>query len=149
MTIHLYLNEPLVDSEAETCWVDKNILPNVFEIKFSNKIKNTRRIIQTLAHEMIHVKQFAKGEMYDHIHAAKVRWKNKNYNVDEIDYWDYPWEIEAYGKELGLYVKFLTEYDLSNNDINKNYENAKKKIMEKHESVDNVKIGGIITTNKG
>lgn len=139
MTVHIYLNEPLTDSEAETCWVDKNILPNVFEIRFSNKIKSTRRIIQTLAHEMIHIKQFAKGEMYDHLHVAKVRWKNRNYNVDEIDYWDYPWEVEAYGKELGLYVKFLTEYDLSNNDVNKNHENAKEKIMKKKEMLDIVK----------
>jgi hypothetical protein len=133
ITIHLYCDEPLIDAEAETCWVDKNKLPNEFEIKFSSKIKSYRRIIQTLAHEMIHIKQFAKGEMYDHLHAPKVRWRNKNYNVEEIDYWDYPWEIEAYGKELGLYVKFLSEFDLSNNDINKNYHIAMKKIMDKHE----------------
>lgn len=46
--------------------------------------------LSTLAHEMVHVKQFAKGEM----DMGLTRWKSNNYCGD-IDYWDQPWEKEA------------------------------------------------------
>lgn len=46
--------------------------------------------LSTLAHEMVHVKQFARGEM----DAGLSRWKSNNY-AGKIDYWDQPWEKEA------------------------------------------------------
>ena len=29
--------------------------------------------------------------------------------MDKIDYWDYPWEIEAFGRQLGLFVRFCND----------------------------------------
>ena len=46
--------------------------------------------LSTLAHEMVHVKQFARGEM----DLGLTRWKSNNY-CDNIEYWDQPWEKEA------------------------------------------------------
>jgi hypothetical protein len=30
----------------------------------------------------------------------------KKYDMSEIAYWDYPWEIEAYGRQLGLFIRW-------------------------------------------
>ena len=46
--------------------------------------------LSTLAHEMVHVKQFAKGEL----DSALTQWKSNKY-CGNIDYWDQPWEKEA------------------------------------------------------
>jgi len=54
------------------------------------------------------VKQYAKGEMKDMRRPAHiVKWLGEKYEINEIDYWEQPWEIEAYGREKGLYYKFL------------------------------------------
>ena len=55
------------------------------------------------------VKQYAKGEMRDLFHPARmVRYNGEKYPCDECDYWEQPWEIEAYGREKGLYIKLIT-----------------------------------------
>ena len=33
-------------------------------------------------------------------------------NSDDIDYYDHPWEIEAFGLETGLFDKFATQESL-------------------------------------
>jgi hypothetical protein len=68
-----------------------------------------RTMLFVLAHEMVHVKQYAKGELKDYIKAKSVRWHGKIFQSNEIDYWEQPWEIEAHGREKGLYYKF-TDY---------------------------------------
>ena len=55
-----------------------------------------------LAHEMVHVKQFARGEM----DSGLTRWKSNHY-AGNIEYWDQPWEKEA----RRLQGKLLMEYD--------------------------------------
>ena len=60
-----------------------------------------------LAHEMVHVKQWAKDEMYEYMNiAGLVRFKGEKVHMAITDYWDYPWEIEAYGRQLGLFIRF-------------------------------------------
>lgn len=61
-----------------------------------------RRIFETLAHEMVHVKQFINGETDDKL----ASWKGKSVNSDKVDYWEHPWEIDAHGRETGLLTKF-------------------------------------------
>jgi hypothetical protein len=83
---------------------------------FTLEIARTKKKIYmflVLAHEMVHLKQMAKGEMKDKYV------KNKYYKVwqgqlveDNVSYWDQPWEIEAYGLENSLVAKFLLEHDL-------------------------------------
>ena len=109
------------DNMAQTTWIDTNIRPNVCEIKLANKIKNSKKIVESLAHEMVHVKQLATGEYYDYMYSDKtVKWKGKKVNIKEVDYWDQPWEIEAYGKERGLYVKLKDHLKVSDVLLEKN-----------------------------
>jgi len=46
--------------------------------------------LSTLAHEMVHVKQWARNEM----DLTMERWKTRDY-CGNIDYWNQPWEREA------------------------------------------------------
>ncbi len=54
-----------------------------------------------LAHEMIHVKQYAKGELR-FISKNQVRWKGKRYYHGHTYQRYYPWEREAYQKDAWL-----------------------------------------------
>ena len=46
--------------------------------------------LSTLAHELVHVKQFARGELS----TDMTQWKSRLY-CGNIDYWNQPWEREA------------------------------------------------------
>jgi hypothetical protein len=67
-----------------------------------------RDILETLAHEMVHVKQFA----YGHTNDTLSKWHDLKINSDDLDYWDHPWEIEAHGMEGGLLTKFVVSEEL-------------------------------------
>ena len=62
---------------------------------------------------MVHVKQFAKGEMVDLARADKIRWCGKMFEEKDSNYYDYPWEIEAHGRECGLFVRWAQAKKLS------------------------------------
>lgn len=72
-------------------------------------------ILQTLAHEMVHLKQYAKNEITNDYIATKgggpedYLWKGKvvNFSKYEDKYFDSPWEIEAYGREISLYRRWI------------------------------------------
>jgi hypothetical protein len=61
-----------------------------------------RTIFETLAHEFVHVKQYAYNELDDCLSV----WKGTPVDSDTVDYWNHPWEIEAHGHETGLVTKF-------------------------------------------
>jgi hypothetical protein len=58
-----------------------------------------REMLTTLAHELVHVKQYVKGEMPESISAG--------------DYWDRAHEIEAHGRELGLFIRWCEKEQLA------------------------------------
>jgi hypothetical protein len=64
-------------------------------------------IFETLAHEMVHVKQFAYSETNDSL----TRWKGMSV-PEGTDYYSEPWEIEAYGMTAGLFTKFAIKEKL-------------------------------------
>ena len=72
-----------------------------------------KKVLTTLAHELVHVKQYATGEMRDRDNAI-VEWMGEKYNQDELEYWEHPWEIDAYGREVGLYIRFMRNYGEKN-----------------------------------
>lgn len=76
-----------------------------FEIELHPGI-GAKEILKTLAHEMVHVKQYATGD----ININGTRWKGSK--VDAPDYWTEPWEIEAYGMQPGLFTKFAIKEKL-------------------------------------
>ena len=89
-------------------WNDTNDRARDFTITVDPNL-GKRNMLLVLAHEMVHIKQYAKGELKDYVRVNKVKWKGKVYNDAKIDYWEQPWEIEAHGREKGLYYKF-TDY---------------------------------------
>ena len=59
--------------------------------------------ISTLAHEMVHVKQYA----YDELNSEMTMWRGKKVNAEKIPYAQQPWEIEAWIKGDRLYRSFM------------------------------------------
>jgi hypothetical protein len=120
LCIKINLNKKLLKEEGceGTCiwdeWDDYAKTPRDFEIVLDTTI-NIREILINLAHEMTHVKQWVKGEMYEYCDPNKVRWMKKKYDMSNMDYYDYPWEIDAFGRQLGLFVRMCEETGNGNN----------------------------------
>lgn len=69
-----------------------------YEVDLKRSLK-MRELLVTLAHEMVHVKQYELNEIKD---------DNK-----DCDYWDLPHEIEAHGRETGLFIRWAEKENLS------------------------------------
>ena len=78
-----------------------------FEIEADKKLR-LRKLLETIAHEMVHVKQYARREL----HPVNETWCGKTYNPKKVSYWDLPWEIEAHGREAGLFVRWAEQENL-------------------------------------
>ena len=79
-----------------------------FELEI-DKSQSLRALLETVAHEMVHVKQYARREL----NPNKEVWMGKTYNPENVNYWDLPWEIEAHGREVGLFVRYCEENKLA------------------------------------
>lgn len=112
LDIEVYNN---LDVEGECVDEDGFRNPRWFTIGLKGG-QDINDMIKTLGHEMVHVKQHAKNELQTG-HAVAARgglkiyskwmgevWKAKR---KEDDYFDSPWEIEAYGREVGLFAKWM------------------------------------------
>ena len=62
------------------------------------------RLIITLAHEMVHVKQYARGQIKPSRSCKTHYWMGQHIRKS---YYDQPWEIEAYTKERVLANKIF------------------------------------------
>ena len=62
-----------------------------------------KQTLKTIAHEMVHVKQYAYGE----IDERGTRWLSRKLDHDSVPYHKRPWEKEAYQMEERLYQKWL------------------------------------------
>ena len=49
--------------------------------------------------------------MYESTRLGRHRWQGEWLATDP-DYWDQPWEIEAHGRECGLFVRWAEENKL-------------------------------------
>lgn len=64
-----------------------------------NKTLDMSTLIQTMAHEFVHVKQFARGELIEN-NNGMMEWKGRKCHRKKYD--EYPWEKEAWDTELKL-----------------------------------------------
>ena len=113
-------------AEKVVFWCVKELMPKIRNLEITVEIKNlkgrfadvmmedTRReytmrlqrglylfdFISTICHEMIHVKQYVRKEMDE----FGGRWKTRKIARD-TNYFDLPWEKEAYRMEKKLAVK--------------------------------------------
>jgi Zn-dependent peptidase ImmA (M78 family) len=65
---------------------------------------DTERLIITLAHEMVHVKQYARGQIKSSRSRKTHYWMGKNVRKK---YYEQPWEVEAFTKERVLANKLF------------------------------------------
>ena len=68
------------------------------------------KILRTLAHEMIHIKQYIMSELT--FKREKMYWKNEVINgMSEDEYYCSPHEVEAYGKEKWLQLGYTAAWN--------------------------------------
>lgn len=65
-----------------------------------------RKLLIALAHEMVHLKQYHSRKLTFNERKKLHRYDGKTY-PENMFYWERPWEIEAFGRELGLYQMFM------------------------------------------
>jgi hypothetical protein len=68
---------------------------------------------EILAHEMVHVWQYARGDLVDG--NAHSIWRGEPYigiKSGSEDYYFSPWEVEAYGYSVGLMELYRRKYEL-------------------------------------
>ena len=75
-------------------------------------VTRLKNVIIDLGHELVHVSQYLKGELFDYKNGD-VRYKglifDASHYMDEEKYFFSPWEISAYGMEYGLYKIFCNK----------------------------------------
>lgn len=83
--------------------LDDERYPRLFYIGVNPKMRR-HKMLQCIAHEMVHVKQYARAELTNQLVTAK--WKGKTFKITRSmeDYLNWPWEIEAYGRDRALYM---------------------------------------------
>jgi hypothetical protein len=84
-----------------------------FELEIA-KQSSLRRMLETVAHEMVHVKQYARKELVDQ-DMDGVCFLGKKINPD-VEYWDKPYEIEAHGREVGLFIRWAQDNGYADKD---------------------------------
>jgi hypothetical protein len=114
ITLDIEVNKHL-DSQGECLDEDGTKNPRWFTIGIKPQV-DIDEMLKTLAHEMVHLKQHAKNELQTGMviptrggikRTTKwmgVVWKPRR---KEDPYFDSPWEVEAYGKEVGLFQRFF------------------------------------------
>lgn len=104
LQIHIEFIE-LSENEFGYCNVedDKN---KSFLISINKDLTYEKTLIY-IAHEMIHVKQYAKNELKDYVYNDKIRFRKEIFDKNRISYWQSPWEKEARKNEKKLYMSFI------------------------------------------
>lgn len=123
--------------EATIAWCIKKMMPRIRTLEIEVKIKelgeamgyclegDTNRefqleikkglslydLISTVCHEMVHVKQYAKGELRYRVQGGQ-QWKAKAIS-EKTEYMDLPWEKEAFKLERGLAIQCFEEISVS------------------------------------
>lgn len=94
-----------VDGYCDVEGYGSNNKPRSFTIAIKRN-PSVRYMLMSLAHELVHVKQYALGELND----THTRWRGTKVNDEEVNYWELPWEIEAHGRERGLITLFCEKF---------------------------------------
>lgn len=83
-----------------------NINPRSFVIEISKKVKGDE-FIKTIAHELVHVKQYVTGELKERYKPNfHILWYNNVANITQSTYYYSPWEVEARELEEKLFDLF-------------------------------------------
>ena len=84
-----------LDADGWCEWMDDNLRPREFSVQI-RKEQNYSQMILTVVHEMVHIRQMARSELYEIFRPRQMQvWKGKRLKK-EIPYNKQPWEREAY-----------------------------------------------------
>jgi hypothetical protein len=108
----LFLNQGMY-GDIEPLDVDAR-RPKQFKIRIDASMA-MRNMLTTVAHEMVHVKQYALEEMKGVSQRTSfipmTKFKGELY-YDHMNYWEQPWELEAHGWERGLFEMWAEANDV-------------------------------------
>ena len=116
-------------------WTDQVPRPKSFRITIGKiSSKHWSEYFKILAHEIVHVKQYARSEMTSLVtmmegNMMSQSWHGSRYNLSSArkpkvnparkkslitelsgsDYYYHPWEVEAFGLEVGLFQYYREE----------------------------------------
>ncbi len=81
-----------------------------------------KKVMYDLAHELTHIKQYLNNELFDYV-DGKARYKGEVFHLGHADdletYFNSPWEIEAYGREHGMWKMFEKKLKQEQKEKNK------------------------------
>lgn len=106
---------PYIVKNLDISIMSDNDMENAADIIFISKReyaihinvkKSLSTIISSVMHELVHLEQHTRGHL-KHIDEVTVQFRNKKYSLPLTSYYKRPWEIEAYGREVGLYIEFI------------------------------------------
>jgi hypothetical protein len=86
--------------------------PRDFLIEVDPKL-DLELYIKTILHELVHLRQWVQGTLKER--KGKMFYKDKTF--EDLDYWQYPHEIEAHQMEEVLYEEYLEYLTNSQNSL--------------------------------
>jgi len=98
---------PSGDDRLAVCsFLDDCYRPREYEICFLD-FYTLEEMLVLLAHECVHVAQYATGRMRTYKNPSRRSFRGCSYDTNLIDYRDLPWEVEAYDLEGALYAQYV------------------------------------------
>lgn len=67
-----------------------------------------RESIEVISHELVHVKQFASGELFSDEETGSIIWQGEPMQIEALDYDIRPWEREAFNQQSELSFEILS-----------------------------------------
>ena len=115
LNITVLLNKTYEEGAKGFCYQEDDDRDFVIEVDHRlSRAEGIDEFIDTVCHEMIHVKQHAKKELIDRIRGGyRKLWKcrdGKYRNYLKTAYEKQPWEVEAYKMQGPLTKAFMEEY---------------------------------------
>tara|TARA_B100000963_G_scaffold238475_1_gene208527 strand:+ start:2924 stop:3352 length:429 start_codon:yes stop_codon:yes gene_type:complete len=99
--IDIYVVTECDEKNYALCWGDKNEVEIELARKSGSKKFTHDEMMLNLAHELVHAKQFIKGELHPTLH----KWKKFKKDYAKTPYFKQPWEKEAYLIEDKIFNK--------------------------------------------
>lgn len=94
----------------------RSTTPRAFAIKLENSMTIMRTLV-SVAHELVHVRQYVDGHLFTDMDNANHRWMGTEHEMKSVHdsvingnghaYWRLPWEVEAHGLEKALVYEWM------------------------------------------
>jgi len=95
--------------KERNAWGDMDVEDDEKSPKFYNitlnysGVESFAKMLETLAHELVHVEQFATRRLRNLAKPFTVAYEKNHYDTLKVPYYQRPWEIEAHELESSVY----------------------------------------------